>query len=218
VANSLFYVMALGAVLAALGVVGLRTPMASVLSLLGGFFCLATIYLLAGFPLLAAVQVLVYAGAILVLFLFVIMLLNLEDAAHVTPLGAEVLRARQVGLVAAVAGALLAVGLGAQLLQGPLAVDPALAGARLDDTGALAGAIFGRHLVAFEAISLLLLATAVAVLVLAKRERRASQPRGAEPSAGAAEPPLPSEAGRLPGPGARRAQGSELAPTAGGRS
>ena len=79
-ANLIFYVMAGLAVVAALGVVVARNPMLSVLALLGSFFALATIYLVAGFQTLAALQILVYAGAILVLFLFVIMLLNLKDS------------------------------------------------------------------------------------------------------------------------------------------
>jgi ABC-type nickel/cobalt efflux system permease component RcnA len=76
-ANLLFYIVAIGAVLSAVGVVFAKNPIMSVLSLLTTFFCLATIYLLAGFQFMAAAQLLVYAGAIMVLFLFVIMLLNL---------------------------------------------------------------------------------------------------------------------------------------------
>ena len=69
--------MAAAAVGGALGVVLARNPVGNVLALLLCFFSLATIYLLAGFQFLAAAQILVYAGAILVLFLFVIMLLDL---------------------------------------------------------------------------------------------------------------------------------------------
>ena len=86
--NFLFYLTAAGAVAGALGVVLGRNPVGNVLALLACFFCLATIYLLAGFQFLAAAQVLVYAGAILVLFLFVIMLLNLGRAGPLPrPLG-----------------------------------------------------------------------------------------------------------------------------------
>jgi len=79
VANALFYILSVGAILAAAGVIASRNPVMSVLSLLGSFFCIAVIYLLAGFQFLAAIQILVYAGAIMVLFLFVVMLLNLGD-------------------------------------------------------------------------------------------------------------------------------------------
>jgi NADH-quinone oxidoreductase subunit J len=79
VAEVSFYVLGALALAFAMGVVLAKSPMMSVISLLGSFFCLAVIYLLAGFQFLAAAQILVYAGAILVLFLFVIMLLNLGD-------------------------------------------------------------------------------------------------------------------------------------------
>src|SRR4030095_8801305 len=85
----LFYLMAAGAVAGALGVVLSRNPIASVLALLLCFFALATIYLMAGFQLLAAAQILVYAGAILVLFLFVIMLLHLGFAGPLPKLDRE---------------------------------------------------------------------------------------------------------------------------------
>ena len=83
-AEVLFYALSALAILFALGVVLARSPMLSVISLLGTFFCLSVVYLLAGFQFLAAAQVLVYAGAILVLFLFTVMLLNAarEDGAE----------------------------------------------------------------------------------------------------------------------------------------
>ena len=79
--NLLFYLMALGAVTGAIGVVVARSPVVSVVSLLGTFFALSVTYLLAGYPFLAAIQILVYGGAVMVLFLFVVMLLNLGDPA-----------------------------------------------------------------------------------------------------------------------------------------
>ena len=87
--DAIFYICAAAAIAGALGVIASRSPIGSVLSLLGTFFALAVIYLLAGFQFLAAVQILVYGGAIMVLFLFVIMLLNLgqpEEVAAAEPL------------------------------------------------------------------------------------------------------------------------------------
>ncbi|MFT5049752.1 MAG: NADH-quinone oxidoreductase subunit J, partial [Chlamydiales bacterium] len=78
-ADFLFYVAALAAILTALGVVVAKNPVMSVTSLLGCFFAVSMIYLLAGFQFIAAIQIMVYAGAIMVLFLFVVMLLNLGD-------------------------------------------------------------------------------------------------------------------------------------------
>ena len=169
----LFYLMGAGAVAAAVGVVAARSPVASVLCLLGSFFCLAVVYLLAGFQFLAAAQLLVYAGAIMVLFLFVIMLLNIGGPAREALVDREVLQARHLPLVLAVAASLLLVGLLAVLSGAGLPPhDPRLFAIGIDTITGLAVLMFGRYLLAFEAASILLLAAAVAVLVLAKRQRR----------------------------------------------
>src|SRR5512141_1101942 len=73
-----FYLFAGIAVLAALGVILLRNPVHSALSLAVVFVALAAMYVLLNAPFIAAAQVMVYAGAILILFLFVIMLLSPE--------------------------------------------------------------------------------------------------------------------------------------------
>ena len=73
--------MATLATVCGLGVVVARSPVVSVVSLLGTFAALAVVYLLAGYQFLAAIQVLVYGGAVMVLFLFTVMLLNLGDVA-----------------------------------------------------------------------------------------------------------------------------------------
>jgi NADH-quinone oxidoreductase subunit J len=72
----LFYICAALAVLAALNVVVQRTPVYSALSLIVVLCALAVVYLLLGAEFMAVIQVIVYAGAIMVLFVFVIMLLN----------------------------------------------------------------------------------------------------------------------------------------------
>jgi NADH-quinone oxidoreductase subunit J len=174
VANLIFYVMAVLAVVAALGVVAARNPMMSILSLLASFFALATIYLLAGFQTLAAVQILVYAGAILVLFLFVIMLLNLADTKPLERIDLLLVHERKTVWTMLVAGALLGIGAFAALQSAPptaAAGEQALPAQGIDDLQGLAQAMFSRYLLPFEAISVLLLATAVAVMVLAKRKR-----------------------------------------------
>ncbi len=170
-ANFLFYFLSVVAVLAGIGVIVARNPVASILSLLAAFLAMAVIYLLAGFQLLAAMQVLVYAGAIMVLFLFVVMLLNLGDPAEALyqePLFHGAGRATS-GLV--VAFVLLGV-IGAGVLLVDLgAPDPAPIALGIDSAESLASWMFGRYALPFEAVSLLLLATVVGVLVLAKRER-----------------------------------------------
>jgi NADH-quinone oxidoreductase subunit J len=171
VAETLFYLLAALAIAFAIGVVRARMPMFSVLSLLGTFFCLAAIYLLAGFPFLALTQLLVYAGAIMVLFLFVIMLLNLGDAAELERHAGLSLSGRRLFVGGAAAALLALVGLVAANVDTAFSME-ALGGERaLDDLPTLARLLFSRYVLPFEAASLLLLATMVGVIVLAKRER-----------------------------------------------
>jgi len=171
VAETLFYVLSLLALAGAAGVVAAKNPLMSVLSLLGCFFCLAVIYLLAGFQFMAAAQILVYAGAILVLFLFVIMLLNLAEMGSRVELARGLLdgaRAR-VALAAAIGIALVGL-LAAQRTVLP-EVNAAASSEGIDGVNDIALALFGRYGLSFEAASILLLATMVAVIVLAKRQR-----------------------------------------------
>jgi NADH-quinone oxidoreductase subunit J len=172
VAETLFYVLGGSCVAFAVGVVRARMPLFSVLNLLGAFFCLSAIFLLAGFPFLAATQLLVYAGAIMVLFLFVIMLLNLGDAAEHERHAGLSLSGRRL-FVAGTSVALLAlVSLAAAEASTVFAAETLAHGRALDDLPTLARLLFSRYMLPFEAASLLLLATMVAVIVLAKRQRQ----------------------------------------------
>lgn len=74
-----FFVFALGAVVASSAVVFFRNPLYSAIALIGGFFCFAGLFVLLSAHFMAVVQVLVYGGAIMVLFVFIIMLLNLRE-------------------------------------------------------------------------------------------------------------------------------------------
>ncbi|MAE29731.1 MAG: NADH-quinone oxidoreductase subunit J [Planctomycetota bacterium] len=169
--NILFYICAVAAIASALGVVSARSPINSVLSLLGTFFSLAVIYLLAGFQFMAAIQILVYGGAIMVLFLFVIMLLNLGNPEQVAQADPLFKPGRATGVALAVSGAALLLGLLAAhaLPADHLSPVPAGSGRAMIET--LADAIFGKYVLPFEVASVMLLAAAVGVLVLAKRER-----------------------------------------------
>ena len=180
-ANFLFYLMATGVVLSALGVVLARNPVKSVVALLSSLIFLSVIYLLAGFQFLAAVQILLYGGAVMVLFLFVVMLLNLGDP-EVTESVDEPLfhSGRRAWIGIAVALAICLVGL-VTLLRGAMAGLPAgleqaafeMPAEGFDPVIPLAGEMFTRYSLPFEAASLLLLASAVGVLVVAKRQRPA---------------------------------------------
>ena len=170
-ADPFFYLLALGATVFAIGVIKARMPLFSVLCLLGTFFCLAGIYLLAGFQFLAATQLLVYAGAIMVLFLFVIMLLNLGDESELEKQVGMSLLGRRLAIAGSIAGLL---GLGAIVAIGPaqefVPTEGMLANG-IDQLQAIAVVLFGRYMLPFEMASLLLLATIIGVIALAKRDR-----------------------------------------------
>jgi NADH-quinone oxidoreductase subunit J len=161
----IFYILAMLALAGALGVVLARTTVKAALSLLLTFLAVACLYLTLEAELLAALQVLVYAGAVLVLFLFVIMLLagGGEERGRHHPFQ------RLAGLLLAAAFVLLAgqVLFAAWFWNGP----GELAEPALGQTRTLAAILFTRYLLPFEATSLLLLAAVVGAVVLAGRRR-----------------------------------------------
>ena len=158
----LFYALAALALASALGVVAQRNPMYSAFSLIVTLCSLSAIYGLLGSPFIAVLQIVVYAGAIMVLFLFVIMLLNVKregDAAD----GGRTLKAVGAGL-----GVLLAAQLGAVVALHKGSSVPRDYEA---STAAVARLLFSpRFLYVFEATSILILAAMVGAVVLAKRE------------------------------------------------
>jgi NADH-quinone oxidoreductase subunit J len=171
VAEALFYLLSAAAIGFGIGVIRARMPLFSVLSLLGAFFCLAGIYLLAGFQFLAATQLLVYAGAIMVLFLFVIMLLNLGDEEELERQAGSALSGRRLAVAGVTAGVLALVGLVAAGWGEAYAATEAVQRDGVDEIQGLAEVLFSRYMLPFEAASLLLLATMIAVIALAKRQR-----------------------------------------------
>jgi len=173
VADTLFYLLGVGAIGFAVGVVRAKLPLFSVLSLLGAFFCLAGIYLVAGFQFLAATQLLVYAGAIMVLFLFVIMLLNLGDEEQLDRHAGMALSGRRLAIAGTAAGLLALIGILTAGFGTPHVQSEAVAANGVDELNALAEVLFSRYALPFEAASLLLLATMIGVIALAKRQRGA---------------------------------------------
>jgi NADH-quinone oxidoreductase subunit J len=180
-----FYVLAVFATLSAILCITQKNPIPAALWLVSTMFALAGIYVLLNAQFIAAMQVLVYAGAVMVLFLFVIMLLNLGH-----PDGGD----RKKGPIFLVAG-LLGAGLIAALLvvkdtsvaglaaklgtsnaaASPLRVlegggDVQSAETFSNAIGAVAKPMFQTYLVPFEITSVLLLAAAVGAVVLAKRK------------------------------------------------
>jgi len=166
----LFVVLAVVACGAALGVVLGRNPVASLLFMVTTLAAVAGIYVLLEAHFLAAVQILVYAGAIMVLFLFVIMLLNLgHDYRADISRGLWFLLALAVsGLTAGVLtlGFSGAAGSGIGDDSGGAAIDAAVR--EKGAVGAIADPLFTDYVVAFELTGLLLLVAVVAAVALAK--------------------------------------------------
>jgi NADH-quinone oxidoreductase subunit J len=138
-----------------------RSPISSAMALVSTFFFLAGIYVLLWAHTVAALQVLVYAGAIMVLFLFVIMLLNLGDEAP----SARMTFSRVLGGGAAIG---LFVMLALAIARVPNKVAPLADSASFGTLGTIGAAIFTSWLLPFEAVSLLLLVAMVGAVVVAK--------------------------------------------------
>jgi NADH-quinone oxidoreductase subunit J len=146
-----------------------RNPVRSVLTLVVAFFALAVTYVMLLSPFIAAIQVIVYAGAILVLFLFVLMLLNIGHIPHERG-------GRPIQTFLGSIGVILFAALLLGTLRGAGAAIPPAASAApaaaLTDPASLARSFFSEYLLHFEAVSVLLLAALVGAFLLARRERR----------------------------------------------
>lgn len=160
----------------ALGVVVLPNPVHAALSLIASFFGVAVLFILQEAHFLALVQVVVYAGAIVVLFLFVIMLLGVDQAEDIRTDALVGQRA----LAAAGSGLILLLALGGLFLSGPedgpgniaLTGQPA-AVTPIDDSQdieQLARDLFTRNILAFEATALLLTIATVGAVMLVRNQ------------------------------------------------
>ena len=166
----LFWILAAGAVVSSLLVIGQRKPMYSVLLLIASFGALAGLYVLLDAPFVAVIQIIIYAGAIMVLFLFVVMLLNV--ATEDTPTGERARLHRLGGAVPRRFGAVLSVVLVIELawalkhLRGS-PMPPSGGAVSVHDIGVR---LFSDYAFAFEATSVLILVAMVGAIVLARRE------------------------------------------------
>jgi NADH-quinone oxidoreductase subunit J len=168
-----FYAFAGLAVVTSALVIGQRNPMYSVMLLIASFGALAGLYIGLDAPFAAVTQIIVYAGAIMVLFLFVVMLLNApqEDAAQYDRL--HPLRHPAVTRFGAILAVLLIVQLGWALTR---ATDFAVPVAGRSDAETVSSVrelgrvLFGHHAFAFEATSILILVAMVGAVVLARKE------------------------------------------------
>jgi NADH-quinone oxidoreductase subunit J len=166
-----FYAFAAIAVLASLLVVGQGNPMHSVMLLIVSFGALAGLYVLLDAPFTAVTQIIVYAGAIMVLFLFVVMLLNVPREEPAPPAISALLGPTGMRL-----GVVLSVLLGAEVVWALTRVGinwfaEGTSAASVSSVALIGRALFTRHAFAFEATSILILVAMVGAVLLAGKER-----------------------------------------------
>ncbi|HYM09423.1 MAG TPA: NADH-quinone oxidoreductase subunit J [Bryobacterales bacterium] len=159
----LFLLFALIAVGCAVNLLAQRHPIASALSLIGVLGSLAVLYLLLGAEFIAAIQVIVYAGAIMVLFVFVIMLLNAGEEQRTK----KSKLARMFGLPLF---ALLLIEIAFVVLRQFAAAPGVVFGGFIGSTEALGRALFRDYLLPFEATSVLFLVAIIGAVVLGRKE------------------------------------------------
>jgi NADH-quinone oxidoreductase subunit J len=165
-----FYIFAGIAVLASIGVVAQRNPMHSVMLLIVSFAGLAGLYLQLDAPFTAVTQIIIYAGAIMVLFLFVVMLLNAHTEDEVIP--------ARLGPHALKAAVLLSVLLAFELVTAIMALSretfssDAGTVSAISSVAGIGGVLYTTYAFAFEATSILILVSMVGAIVIARRPRR----------------------------------------------
>ncbi|MDZ4844101.1 MAG: NADH-quinone oxidoreductase subunit J [Chitinophagales bacterium] len=162
-----FLGLAAMALLGAIMVVTSKRPLYSILYLIFTFFCIAAHYVILNAQFLAVVQVIVYAGAIMVLFLFVVMLLNLNEEAQQSSL-LKVAAAMSGGmlLLLTVAGVVKGVGEGKSGLTQAVLYPTTGIGS----VGELGLALFNQYLIPFEVVSILFLSAMVGAVVLGRKD------------------------------------------------
>lgn len=169
----IFFILAVVAVAAGVGVVAQRSAVRSALFLLVNFCCLAGLYLMLNAQFVAIVQVVVYAGAVVVLFLFVVMLLGVERAEE--PVGSSGSGWRRFQWIGAVLlGALLLASVVAALVLGlapgqtTQTLFPAVG--VTDNVREIGAALLTDFVIPFELVSIVLLVAIIGAVVLAKKK------------------------------------------------
>jgi len=171
----LFFVAAAGAIAGALGVVMIQNPFYSVLALVGHLVALALLFLLLRAEFLAAAQLVVYAGAVMVLYVFVVAYIGGADE-PLSPEGGAIARLGPLFALALLLELTIAVG-GSELAA--LESAPGTAAPGFGSPAQIGALLLSKFLIPFEAASFLLLVAAVGAVVLARR-RRGLEEAGAE--------------------------------------
>jgi NADH-quinone oxidoreductase subunit J len=169
--ETVYWILAIGSVGAALGMILVRRAVHCALMLAVVMLCLATMYAMQGAPFLAFVQIIVYTGAVLMLFLFVLMLIGISSSDSIV----ETIKGQRM------AAGLLAIGLLVLLILGigHAAIGPATlsnANGGTDNLSRIATLIFTTYVFPFEVTGALLITAAVGAMVLAHRERTTPRP------------------------------------------
>ncbi len=173
-----FIIFGTVSIIGAIAVISFRHPIYSALSLIVTFFSQAGLFVLLGAHFVAAVQVIVYAGAIMVLFLFVIMLLNLGTLSAKGALTGKLKGVAVIlGILLAVEGVYIAVRALDKTKVGSVVAENAEAALEDNpietyDIGHIGDLLFSKYLLPFEVTSLILLAALIGVIVLVKRDKQ----------------------------------------------
>jgi len=163
----LFWIFALLTVIFGAAVVINRNPVASALSLVMSFLGLAALFMSLNAYFIGIIQVLVYAGAVMVLFLFIIMLLDLREK-----------EAHRINWLASAAGLAVALILLGQILSviGHFRIAhttfPTLPGTNIDDVRNVGATLFRNYNLPFQIVGVLVLVATIGVVLLSKREPR----------------------------------------------
>jgi len=169
--ETIFWILAVASVGAALAMILVRRAVHCAIMLAVVMLCLATMYAMEGAPFLAFVQIIVYTGAVLMLFLFVIMLIGISSADSIV----ETIKGQRLaaGLAAIGLFVLLALAVGHAAI-GP--APPQTAANSVTNLTGLAQLIFTTYVFPFEVTGALLITAAVGAMVLAHRERATPRP------------------------------------------
>jgi len=169
--ESVFWILAVASVGAALAMILVRRAVHCALMLAVVMLCLATFYAMQGAPFLAFVQIIVYTGAVLMLFLFVIMLIGASSADSVV----ETIKGQRMaaGLAGIGLFVILILGIGHAAL-GP--ATPSTVATQANNLTGLATLIFTTYVFPFEVTGALLITAALGAMVLAHRERTSPRP------------------------------------------
>jgi len=167
-----FYLFGLIAIASSIAFVTRKSPVAAALWLVNTMFCLAALYVMLEAHFIGVIQVLVYAGAIMVVFLFVVMLLNLGHPSEIADIRGKWGRLAAVLLGLALLAQVMA--LAGKRLPEPLTPGGGYDAVAVRDAGAIgsvAQPLFNEYLLAFELTSILLLVAIIGAVVLGRRKR-----------------------------------------------